>query len=69
MDMSSTHRGPVSIPCLDQEILILFSACPRKQLFQILIFASFNLIIVIAGGIASAVPVVYVTWTNHWDRI
>ena len=69
MDMSSTHHGPVSISCLDQEVLILFSACPRKQLFQILIFASFNVIIVIAGGIASAVPVVYVTWANHWDRI
>ena len=69
MDMSSTHRGPVSIPCLDQDNLILFSAYPRKQLFQILIFALFNLIIFIAGEIASAVPEVYVTWAINWDRI
>ena len=69
MGMSSTHRGLVSIPCLDQDNLILYGACLRKQLFQILIFASFNLIIFIAGEIASAVPVVYVTWAINWDRI
>jgi hypothetical protein len=67
--MDSTHRGSVSIPCLDQDNLIIFGACHRKQLFQILIFALFNLIIFIAGEIASAVPEVYVTWAINWDRI
>jgi hypothetical protein len=69
MDMSSTHRGPVSIPCLDQDNLILFNTCPRKQLFRILIFASFNLIFFFAGELASTVPEVYVTWAIIWDRI